>query len=220
MLPGEQIEVRELAGRAGERGVADPGRASCSAAGARAIAELETALGAEGDGTDVAARPAAAAARPPQAGHRGVGALGGAAGAVVLRPGRPALRGRPGARPAAVRRRRARPRPAAGAAVAARATRPAAAAPATSPRARSTRSSGRSAGSRACSTPRRPRAAPTPRRSSRSLERGPAQRPPSRPRGLRARLRDPGPRGVAVGRRRARSRAATRGARGRAGSRS
>ena len=157
------------AGRAaGRRRVADPRRRSCSAATRARSQELETELGGEGDvQPDVPPRSAAPATRPHQAGRGGLGAMGGAADALLLRPDGPALRAST-ARAAGVllgdgEHGRVPP---AGAAIAARLYRTGGGARATCRPARSTRYSARSAGSRASSTPRPPRAAPTPRRPS------------------------------------------------------
>ncbi len=151
----------------------------------------------------VPARAAAARARPLQARHRSVGALGGAADARSLGPGRPPLRARPRARPAALRRRACRrsappwPRGC---------TAPAAAAPATSPARRdhAAPGPGRRSRARVFNPAAAEGGADTETADQRARAR-PAQRAGARPRGDRRRPRDACARGVAVGGRRARA---------------
>ena len=83
ILPGQQIEVRELQGPRAD--VEWRILATGLFADPRALQDLETQLAADGTQTEMPPRAAAAGARPDQAGDRGVGALGRAPDAVRLR---------------------------------------------------------------------------------------------------------------------------------------
>ena len=90
--PGQQIEVRELAGGARERRVADPRGRAVRPSASRASTSSRTLLAAEGERRTCGDGPLRLRRDRLKQRDRGVGAVGGAARRCGLRAARPALR--------------------------------------------------------------------------------------------------------------------------------